>query len=239
MSHAYLITGPNGAEKRARVVEMAQQYLCTGSVAPCGTCEHCRKVAQGIHPDFITIGAGDKPISVGDVRNLGSDAYILPNQARRKVYLLPDADLMQIPAQNAMLKLLEDGPAYAAFLLLAQREGAMLITVRSRCEVVRMDGCQGDLPDPELVEQGETLARLLLAGDELALLEHCVALEKWERARLSTLFELTIQALHHDMGQGQVKLRLDRIVRLSALRQSLEFNAGAGHVLGSLCAQSF
>ena len=85
-------------------------------------------------------GAGEgKPISVDQVRALRSDAYIRPNEGERKVYILEGADRMNASAQNAMLKLLEEGPAYAAFLLLAENAGGVLETVRSRCETLTLD----------------------------------------------------------------------------------------------------
>ena len=84
---------------------------------------------------MVTIsGAEGKPISVDQVRSLRSDAHIRPNEAERKIYLLERADRMNQSAQNAMLKLLEEGPAYAAFLLLAENGGSLLPTIRSRCE---------------------------------------------------------------------------------------------------------
>ena len=80
-------------------------------------------------------GPGEgKPISVDQVRALRTDAYIRPNEGERKVYLLERAEQMNPSAQNAMLKLLEEGPSYAAFLLLAENSAALLQTVRSRCE---------------------------------------------------------------------------------------------------------
>ena len=77
-----------------------------------------------------------KPITVDQVRQLRSDAYIRPNEGARKIYLLEQADQMNQSAQNAMLKLLEEGPAYAAFLLIAENAGGLLQTVRSRCEML-------------------------------------------------------------------------------------------------------
>ena len=72
------------------------------------------------------------------VRALRTDAYVRPNEAERKVYLLERADRMNASAQNAMLKLLEDGPAYAVFFLLAENGSALLPTVRSRCETLEL-----------------------------------------------------------------------------------------------------
>lgn len=135
LSHAYLISGPAGSGRHTLARLLAQAMLCQGAHKPCGQCGPCKKVAAGIHPDVIVAsGDGDKPISVDQVRSLRADAYVRPNEGERKIYLLEGADRMNAAAQNAMLKLLEEGPEYAAFLLLAENAGAVLQTVRSRCE---------------------------------------------------------------------------------------------------------
>ena len=137
LSHAYIISGPAGSGRHALARRLAAAMLCTGGgERPCGTCPACLKTEKGIHPDFsVTAGPeAGKPITVDQVRALRSDAYIRPNEGERKVYLLEEADRMNPSAQNAMLKLLEEGPAYAAFLLIAGNTGGLLQTVRSRCE---------------------------------------------------------------------------------------------------------
>ncbi len=141
LGHAYIISGAKGSGKHTLAGLMAAAMVChqKGENRPCGTCAPCRKAASGIHPDIVIIaGAEGKPISVDQVRTLRSDAHIRPNEAERKVYLLERADRMNQSAQNAMLKLLEEGPSYAAFLLLAENGGALLTTIRSRCESVNL-----------------------------------------------------------------------------------------------------
>lgn len=139
LSHAYIIAGPVGSGKHTLAGLLARALVCSGKgEPPCGTCPDCRKAAAGIHPDVITVGEEGKDISVAMVRALRSDAYIRPNEAPRKVYLLPNAHTMNQSAQNALLKLLEEGPPYAAFLLLAENAGAILPTVRSRCELLTL-----------------------------------------------------------------------------------------------------
>ena len=127
LSHAYIISGPVGSGRHTLGGLLAQAMVCTAPEhqRPCGHCPQCRKAQGGIHPDIAWIaGAGEgKPINVDQVRALRSDAYIRPNEGERKVYILEGADRMNASAQNAMLKLLEEGPAYAAFLLLAENAG--------------------------------------------------------------------------------------------------------------------
>ncbi len=135
LSHAYLISGPAGSGKRTLSKLLAAALVCTGSgTPPCGVCSNCRKVREGIHPDVVTVGADGKDITVAQARTVRSDAYIRPNEAPRKVYIFQNAQTMNPSAQNALLKLLEEGPAYAAFLLLTDNPGALLPTIRSRCE---------------------------------------------------------------------------------------------------------
>ena len=136
LSHAYLISGPAGAGKKTLARLLAAAMVCTGEgERPCSQCPACRKAAKGIHPDIITLAGEDgKDITVGQARALRSDAYIRPNEGERKVYIIENAQTMNPPAQNSLLKLLEEGPAYAAFLLLADNPGGVLTTIRSRCE---------------------------------------------------------------------------------------------------------
>ena len=138
LSHAYILSGPAGSGRHTLARLLCGAMLCaaSGGERPCGRCAPCRKVFSGVHPDVAVIsGPGEgKPITVDQVRALRSDAYIRPNEGERKIYLLEQADRMNQSAQNAMLKLLEEGPAYAVFLLLAENGGGLLQTVRSRCE---------------------------------------------------------------------------------------------------------
>ena len=139
LPHVCLISGSalSGRHTLARLLCAAM--VCQDSREenrPCRTCSQCKKVLAGIHPDvsFVTGEAEGKPITVNQIRTLRADAYVRPNEGRRKVYVLEGAGEMRAEAQNAMLKLLEEGPEYAAFLLICENPGAVLQTIRSRCE---------------------------------------------------------------------------------------------------------
>lgn len=136
-SHAYLISGPIGSGRHTLARILASAMVCQQPPGqrPCACCTQCKKVFAGIHPDVVTLSGSDgKPINVDQIRALRTDAYIRPNEARRKIYCLERAGDMNASAQNALLKLLEEGPAYAVFLLLSEQADYMLQTIRSRCE---------------------------------------------------------------------------------------------------------
>lgn len=241
LSHAYLITGGNASSRADCARELAAAYLCTGERPPCGSCLPCRKVAAGIHPDvvYITPLEDKREISVEQARSLRSDAYVRPNEGKRKVYIIDPAEAMNQAAQNALLKVLEEGPPYAAFLLLAGQPGMLLDTIHSRCEQFALSPQEGQR-DPELEEKGVKLARLLLAGDELAAAENMAALEgeKLKGTQLAQLLgaaeEEAARALAQRPGRAAAVVRA-----LKRCQENAVYNPGAGHVLGWLTATLF
>lgn len=134
ISHFYLISGPVGSGKKTLSRFLAAAALCTGENKPCLSCAHCRKVIASTHPDLITIDDPEKKhVPIELIRDARADIYIQPNEASRKIYLFPRAQDMLPPAQNALLKILEEPPAYGVFILLTDNAEKLLPTVRSRC----------------------------------------------------------------------------------------------------------
>lgn len=241
LSHAYLITGGGGDSRGAFAGRLAAAYLCEGDTPPCGRCRACRKVGKGSHPDLSrTAPPPDKAeITVEQIRALRADAYVRPNEGRRKVYVIDPADAMNPAAQNALLKVLEEGPAYAAFLLVSDRPGTLLDTVRSRCELLSLPR-EDALPGPELLERAETLAGLLLAGDELACAQALVELElsKPKAEELSALLLETERAVSRRLAQEP--RRGARVLQaLKAARENAVYRPGTGHTLGQIITRIF
>ena len=241
LSHAYLITGGGGDSRAAFAGRLAAAYLCEGDTPPCGRCRACRKVGKGSHPDLSrTAPPPDKTeITVEQIRSLRADAYVRPNEGRRKVYVIDPADAMNPAAQNALLKVLEEGPAYAAFLLVSDRPGKLLDTVRSRCELLSLPR-EDALPGPELLERAETLAGLLLAGDELACAQALVELElsKPKAEELSALLLETERAVSRRLAREP--RRGARVLQaLKTARENAVYRPGTGHTLGQIITRIF
>ena len=132
ISHFYLISGPAGSGKKTLARALAAAILCKSANAPCGQCTACRKVFADTHPDLITVRDPEhKNLPVKMVREIRDDMFIRPNEADRKIYLF--AQDMGIEGQNALLKVLEEPPAYGVFMLLTDNPEKLLPTVRSRC----------------------------------------------------------------------------------------------------------
>ncbi len=147
ISHCYLICGPSGSGKRTLAKLLSAAMLCRGQDKPCGQCAGCRKALQGVHPDVITVDDPEKKtVSVELIRQARADVYIQPNEAERKIYIFPRAQDMLPPAQNALLKILEEPPGYGVFLLLADNPEKLLPTIRSRCRELKLTA----VPEPEL-----------------------------------------------------------------------------------------
>lgn len=141
MPHALLIEGPAGSGKRMLAHLFAKAAVCTAQEKPCGVCAQCLKAETG-HAD-ITVVQGDgsaKSMSVATIRELREQASVVPNEASHKVVILADADCMNVQAQNALLKILEEPPSYMLFVLTARSRAAFLPTVQSRCVCVSLFG---------------------------------------------------------------------------------------------------
>ena len=154
ISHFYLISGPEGAGKRTLARLLSAAILCKDADRPCRRCSACRKVLEGVHPDVITVDDPEKKnVPVELIRQARSDIYVQPNEADHKIYLLPRAQDMLPPAQNALLKVLEEPPKYGVFVLLTDNPEKLLPTIRSRCVELKLTALPESILRSALMEE--------------------------------------------------------------------------------------
>lgn len=156
LPHAVLIEGEKGCGKQTLARILAEYAVCRAEgERPCGVCPNCVKAQKGIHPDIV-VANGDQSgaLNIEAIRNIRTGAYIKPNEAENKVYILLQCEKMLVPAQNAFLKVLEEPPEHVLFVLTAVSATALLQTIRSRVRIL-------SLYPPSPTEAAEVLRRML------------------------------------------------------------------------------
>ncbi len=155
-SHAYLIHGEDGIGKKTFADMLILSLLCedTDSKDPCFNCASCKKFLSGSHPDvFILHGkAVQNSIRIDQIRNIRKLCYIKPNESQVSIYLITNAHCMTIEAMNAFLKILEEPPKHAVFILTASSKYALAQTVISRLTCLELFPISNDEIKTYLIE---------------------------------------------------------------------------------------
>ena len=258
LPHALLLEGASQAVRREAAVALARALLCGGealddetsmfggaslfgeaepvpaaSNIPCENCPHCLKTQGDVHPDMRIVegGASARSFHIDAIRALRQDAFVLPNEADAKVYVLHNAQAMTAEAQNALLKLLEEPPDYVCLILTAPARNMLLQTVISRVAAFSLGEAAEEALDPEreaqLKAQAAEIARAMLRPrSPYALLEATAPLEG-DRDFVRELLPCLRRTLHamlvKDTSQAPRVLTL--IDSLRELEAALERNA--------------
>ena len=156
ISHAYIFDGEKGSGKNFLADIFASALQCEAEDGrPCGACSSCKQSEGRNHPDIIRI-THEKPntISVDDIRQqLCGDIMIKPYKGPYKIYIVDEAEKLNIQAQNALLKTIEEPPAYAVILLLTTNAESFLPTILSRCVTLNLKPAKDSVVRKYLMEQ--------------------------------------------------------------------------------------
>lgn len=158
VSQAYIVNGERGTGKKMLAKLFAMALLCEEhGPEPCNKCHSCVQAESNNHPDIIWV-THEKPGSIGvdDVRTqINNTVAIKPYQGPYKVYIIPEADIMTVQAQNALLKTIEEPPQYAVFILLTENADVLLPTINSRCVMLKLRYIKDALIKKYLMERME------------------------------------------------------------------------------------
>ena len=207
-SHAYLFLGGAGAGKRLIANTFARALQCEGEKRPCDSCKSCHAFNHGNHPDVIYFQPlkNGKTYTIEDVRKqLLETVDLKPFQYEKKIYIIEKADTLNIQSQNALLKTLEEPPAHAVFLLLAERAEAFLPTILSRVVVMKIRPLSA-----------ETIADYLMQAGHLAEESHI--LSAYAQGRIGQALELV-------EDEGFREMRQDILGKLEVLPSMSEGDA--------------
>jgi DNA polymerase-3 subunit delta' len=158
--HAYLLVGPPGSGKAAAARGFAAALLCPAS-PPDGTCDLCRRVLAGVHPDVIEVEREGAAISIDTARQVSRLAATSPLEGDRKVIILHDFHLVE-DAGPALLKTIEEPPATTVFIILAEYVPPALVTIASRCVRIDFQGLSAEAVAQALEEDGIEGGRALM-----------------------------------------------------------------------------
>ena len=205
LPHALILEGGDEATRLAAAREIACALVCeSGGEKPCGVCPKCRKAQAGSHPDLYLIEPekDGAPIKVDAIRTLKSHATLRPNDGDKSVFHIREAQLMNVQAQNALLKILEEPAPHVSILLTCPSKAALLETIRSRATAFALSNeTATDTTDETAPQTAKEILRTLCEGSELDLLVLLAPLQKDRplfRAALSAVRPLLRDALVAD-----------------------------------------
>ena len=219
LPHAIILEGANEVTRMTFAKTLAKALVCkesTNSVKPCGKCADCVKASSMSHVDIKIVEGTNKSkkVSVEDIRKVRSDAYVVPNEAERKVYMITGAHKMNETAMNAFLKVLEEPPSYVNFILECEDKAMLLQTVKSRCVSFRMG---------ELTDDSATAKKLEKAYENARLIAEAISLDsEIELMKVLGAFEKDKEAL---------KFALEEVILI--LRDGLSLKSGAEKCLSN------
>lgn len=257
LSHALIISGSGERSAAAHYAAAAMQ--CTAEQGkPCCSCVQCRKVLSGIHPDVIFVRDKDHAeISIDIIRETRKDAFIRPNEGNRKIYVFEDCSILNEKDQNTLLKIVEEGPPYAAFIFCVENVNFLLQTIRSRCVELKTEAdskSECDLTEPL------AFCRTLLQGTAARTERLCAWEQLWpskKRGELAACLEQTrvllCDCLRASYGailsperQKVASALLDHLTKTQILgtinllekyRNICSYNIGTGLQLGGLAVE--
>jgi len=139
LRQAYIIKGESGLGKKEALKKISKFIMCQKGTA-CGECNGCLSLDKGANPDCVKVSNGDKKtIELEKIRNMIKEVYIKPISGKYKLFIIENAHLMDAAPQNALLKVIEEPPPYAVFVMVCDNLNSILQTILSRSVVLELE----------------------------------------------------------------------------------------------------
>ncbi len=192
LSHAIILEGASEKARDEAAKELATALLCKGENKPCGNCNACLKVKNSSHPDLHILTKDEKSsiIKVDAVRDIKAKATVLPNDGDKNVFIINEAQLMNVQAQNALLKIFEEPSRYVSFILTCPSKSALLETITSRATAYYLGEEVGTVSQESSVKAKEKAQELLdcfISESELQFIRKTAVFQKDKPFFLLTL----------------------------------------------------
>ena len=154
VNHAYIFAGEKGIGKHTLAKAFAKTLNCrNGGTEPCDMCLSCKTFDTGNNPDIVTVTHSKRDITVDVIREqIGENIIYRPHSNKYKIFIMPESDKMNVSAQNAFLKTLEEPPEFAIFILLCENYNKLLATILSRCITFKLRPVSHTIIEKYLIE---------------------------------------------------------------------------------------
>ncbi len=199
LPHAIIFEGASEVDRLNLARLISRAHVCSDSgEKPCGVCSDCIKASRGFHPDISeSLASQDDtaPLKVDAIRAIRNNAFVFPNEAPRRVFLMHNMQYANEQAQNALLKILEEPPEYVRFVLTCPNSSALLETILSRATVYNLGQQLSDSLNKKhdtACEKARLVAVALLSHNEFDLMRETGVFEKDSELLVLTLAQLRL-----------------------------------------------
>ncbi|MBQ8027962.1 MAG: hypothetical protein IJ262_00990 [Clostridia bacterium] len=203
LSHAIILEGADADIRLLVAKEIAQAIVCSGNEKPCMECKNCKKALADSHPDihFLSKDNSATTIKVDEIRELRRKAQLVPNDSKKAVFIISEAQFMGVQAQNALLKIFEEPSEYVCFILTCETKASLLETIISRGASYQISppvvsGCSVSTEASELADE---LIDSLCFNEEFVFLKKTAVFQKNK-----DLFSETLSAMKIILRDGLI-----------------------------------
>lgn len=157
LAQSYLFVDTDEQQALNTAYWLACLFNCTGANPPDGSCQNCRQILSGNHPDVLLVDSGDKQtLGIDQVRPLKEELAKSPVESRRRFFFINEAQKLTLPAANALLNLLEEPVAPVVTILICNNAAQILPTIRSRTQIITFTAAVGNGQNDRLLAGGFT-----------------------------------------------------------------------------------